>query len=79
MVIVVAVAVAVLFVEVKYVLPVIIRVAKIIPDLDITIVSNSENFKKRAKIAVTTAFQGEIARALSYFNCIFIVLLACVF
>jgi hypothetical protein len=41
MVIVVAVAFAVLFVEVIYVLPVIIRVAKIIPDADITIVSNS--------------------------------------
>lgn len=65
MVIVVATALAVLFVEVIYVLPVIIRVAKIIPDSDITIVSNSENLKKEAKIAVATAFQDQIPRVLS--------------
>ena len=65
MVIVVATALAVLFVGVKYVLPVIIRVAKIIPDSDITIVSNSENLKKEAKIAVATAFQDQIPRVLS--------------
>lgn len=41
MVIVVATALAVLIVDVIYVLSVIIRVAKIIPDPDITIVSNS--------------------------------------
>lgn len=65
MVIVVATALAVPFVEVIYVLPVIIRVAKIIPDSDITIVSNSQNLKKEAKIAVTTAFQDQIPRVLS--------------
>lgn len=65
MVIVVATALAVLFVEVIYVLPVIIRVAKIIPDSDITIVSNSQNLKKEAKIAVATAFQDQIPRVLS--------------
>lgn len=65
MVIVVATALAVLFVEVIYVLPVIIRIAKIIPDSDITIVSNSQNLKKEAKIAVATAFQDQIPRVLS--------------